>query len=189
MKSLKIFSIAALLVTSSFIASAQDSKTETIAVNGNCGMCKNNIEKAAKAAGVQDASWDQDKKILTVTYIETATSNKKIQEAVAAAGYDTKEVRATDDSYKKLHACCQYDREAKDSKGEKGTKGQKADKGTKGDKGLKAAAQDTHAAAAGKESCCSDEAVAGAETKKSCCSKEESATATTGKEKSCCAKN
>ncbi|RYY53822.1 MAG: ATPase, partial [Chitinophagaceae bacterium] len=41
-----------MLTVSSFVASAQESRTETIVVNGNCGMCKNNIEKAAKSAGV-----------------------------------------------------------------------------------------------------------------------------------------
>ncbi|RYY54114.1 MAG: hypothetical protein EOO09_15490, partial [Chitinophagaceae bacterium] len=161
----------------------QESRTETIAVNGNCGMCKNNIEKAAKSAGVTDASWDQEKKVLTVSYNQTATSNKKIQDAVAVAGYDTKDVRATDAAYKKLHGCCQYDRDTKGSKGDKG------EKGSKGDKNAKEVKQDTQAAAGEAKSCCSKDATAAADTKKACCAKEETAVASNGKAKSCCAKD
>ncbi len=85
-------------------------KTETISVSGNCGMCKNAIEKAAKSAGANKASWDADKQRLTVTYNENKTTVLKIQEAVAATGYDTEAIRATDEAYNRLHGCCQYER-------------------------------------------------------------------------------
>lgn len=117
MKTLKIFSFVAIFMAvatlslpkSSF---AQKTKTETIPVSGNCGMCKSTIEKAAKTAGVADAKWDVDAKTLTVKYNSYTTNAAKIQQAVAAAGYDTRDVKATDESYDKLHSCCKYDRSA-----------------------------------------------------------------------------
>ncbi|RYY58256.1 MAG: heavy-metal-associated domain-containing protein [Chitinophagaceae bacterium] len=196
-----------LLTASSLVAMAQDSKTEKIPVAGNCGMCKSTIEKAAKTAGVTDASWDQQTKMLTVKYNETATSAKKIQETVAAAGYDTRDVKGNDAAYKKLHACCQYDREA-DGKGDKGSKGEKdakGDKGSRDDKSAKLNASDSNApvAAAEIESCCSKPATAAlvnvekaTPAEKSCCEKENAvsatavaATAPAEKSKSCCAKD
>ncbi|MFM7711087.1 MAG: heavy-metal-associated domain-containing protein [Ferruginibacter sp.] len=85
-------------------------KTESINVSGNCGMCKNTIEKAAKSAGANKAQWDAGDQRLTVTYNENKTTMLKIQEAIAATGYDTEAVRATDEAYNRLHGCCQYER-------------------------------------------------------------------------------
>lgn len=117
MKTLKIFSFVALFIAlatfslpmSSF---AQKAKTETIPVSGNCGMCKSKIEKAAKTAGAEDAKWDVDAKALTVKYNSSTTNAAKIQQAVAAVGYDARDVKATTEAYNKLHGCCQYDRAA-----------------------------------------------------------------------------
>ena len=110
MKTLKIFSFVAVLLIST--ASFAQSKTETIPVSGNCGMCKSKIEKAAKTAGAADAKWDVDAKTLTVKYNSSTTNAAKIQTAVAAVGYDTRDVKATNEAYDKLHGCCQYDRAA-----------------------------------------------------------------------------
>ena len=65
-------------------------------------MCKAKIEKAAKSTGVKEASWDADKKILTVKYSSASTNAAKIQQAVAAVGYDTRDVKATDEAYDQL---------------------------------------------------------------------------------------
>jgi copper chaperone CopZ len=111
MKSLKILSLAIAVASISLTACAQ-TKTETFKVNGNCGMCKSNIEKAAKAAGAKEAKWDVDKKELTVTYKSTTTNTAKIQQQVANAGYDNAGFKTTTEAYKKLHGCCQYDRSA-----------------------------------------------------------------------------
>jgi len=73
-------------------------------------MCKSKIEKAAKEAGVKEANWDVDAKVLTVKYTSSSTNAAKIQQAVAAAGYDTRDVKTTEEAYNKLHGCCQYDR-------------------------------------------------------------------------------
>lgn len=110
MKTIRFFSIALLSVCLSFAAQAQKSVTETVAVSGNCGMCKSNIEKAAQKAGATSADWDKEAKQLKVTYKTGSTDLAKIQQSVADAGYDTKDIKASDAAYDKLHACCKYDR-------------------------------------------------------------------------------
>ena len=87
-------------------------KKESIKVWGNCGMCKKTIESAAMKAGATAADWNTETKILAVSYRSNKTTNDKIQQAVAAAGYDTKDFTAPDEAYQKLHSCCQYDRKA-----------------------------------------------------------------------------
>lgn len=112
MKTLKIFSFIALFLASATLSFAQKTTTENIPVSGNCGMCKAKIEKAAKTSGASEATWDADKKILTVKYSSESTNAAKIQQAIAAVGYDTRDVKASDEAYNKLHGCCQYERNA-----------------------------------------------------------------------------
>ena len=103
--------LIAFFLFASFTSIAQE-KTEKIKVNGECGMCKTKIEKAAKSAGASYALWDSEKKELTVTYNNTSSNNAKIEKAVAAVGYDTEHEKAADATYDKLHECCKYDRTA-----------------------------------------------------------------------------
>lgn len=115
MKTLRIFSINAILM--SFLLatvnfSFAQKTTESIPVSGNCSMCKKTIETAAKKAGATTANWDVDKKILLVSFNSASTNTAKIQQGIAAAGYDTRDVKADDNAYDKLHACCKYDRVA-----------------------------------------------------------------------------
>ncbi len=113
MKTLQIFLLACLFtIISNNDAVAQSKKSETFDVSGNCGMCKSNIEKAAKAAGASYASWNVDSKKLTVKYAKN-TSTAKIQQKIAEAGYDNAGARASDEAYNKLHGCCQYERSLK----------------------------------------------------------------------------
>jgi len=114
MKSIKIFTFSILFMGIAQLSFAQAVK-ETIKVSGNCGMCKDKIEKAAKSAGASYAAWDSDTKVLTVEYAHTSSNNAKIQKAVAASGYDTKDVKASDEAYNNLHGCCKYDRETSKS--------------------------------------------------------------------------
>lgn len=124
MKTQHIVLSFALVIFSAFTASAQTkadptSKKETFKVWGECGMCKKTIEKAAKDSGALAASWDTDSKLLTVTYSTSKTSNQKIQQGIAAAGYDTRDLTADNTAYDKLHECCKYDRKAAAAKAEK----------------------------------------------------------------------
>lgn len=109
MKSLHISLLSVLLFAFSGVAFAQK-KTEKINVAGECGMCKKTIEKAAKSAGASYAAWDMEKKELTVTYNTRSSSTEKIEKAIAAAGYDTQNFKASDEAYDNLHACCKYER-------------------------------------------------------------------------------
>jgi len=84
-----------------------------IKVAGNCGMCKKHIEKAAKDAGATTASWDKVTKLLTVSFDASKTNTDKIETAIAGAGYDTEHKEASQEAYKKLDECCQYDRKTK----------------------------------------------------------------------------
>ncbi len=110
---MKTLSFVAAIMFSLFTittSNAQTSKTETIKVWGNCGMCQSKIEKAAKSAGAKTASWDADTKELKVTFKAKSTSSAKIQEAIANTGYDTQDFTAVKTAYDNLHGCCKYDR-------------------------------------------------------------------------------
>ena len=86
-------------------------KNTSITVYGNCSSCKKAIEKAAKSIeGVELATWDKKKKILTVQYDASKTSLDIIEKAITAIGYDTEHFRADDSIYDELHHCCKYDR-------------------------------------------------------------------------------
>ena len=84
--------------------------SDSVMVNGNCGMCKKTIEKNALAAGAETASWNKTTKFLTVSYDPAKSNTDKIQKSVAKAGYDTQDFKANDKAYKGLEECCQYDR-------------------------------------------------------------------------------
>ncbi|ALJ03905.1 heavy metal transporter [Pseudalgibacter alginicilyticus] len=81
-------------------------------VRGNCGMCKSTIEKAANGVdGVASANWDVDKKKIDVSFDDTKTDEMAIHNAIAASGYDTEKVSGSEEAYKDLPGCCQYDHE------------------------------------------------------------------------------
>lgn len=147
MKTIRFFFTLALFAASTSLTLAQ-TITETFAVSGNCGMCKNRIEKAAKGAGAAEATWNKDTKELTVSFAAGATSVAKIQQKVAEVGHDNASFQATDATYAKLPPCCKYERAAAAAapaagsccqKGEGGKEGKcgKDDKCSKDDKGDK----------------------------------------------------
>ena len=81
-------------------------------VRGNCGMCKNTIEKAANGVeGVANAKWDVDKKKIDVSFDDTKIDAMSIHKAIAASGYDTEKVAGNLDAYDDLPGCCKYDHE------------------------------------------------------------------------------
>ena len=81
-------------------------------VRGNCGMCKNTIEKAANGVeGVANANWDVDKKKIDVSFDDSKTDAMAIHNAIAASGYDTEKVAGSEEAYKDLPGCCKYDHE------------------------------------------------------------------------------
>lgn len=84
----------------------------TFGVRGNCGMCKQTIEKAAQSvAGVSSANWNVDAKTIEVIFDENTTDKMAIHTAIANSGYDTDQVAGSEEAYKELPGCCKYDHE------------------------------------------------------------------------------
>jgi len=87
---------------------AQSVKTVTLQVSGNCEDCKERIENAADIKGVKICTWNSKTKVASITYDSTKTNLLIIQTAIANAGYDTPEAKATMAAYNKLPKCCRY---------------------------------------------------------------------------------
>ncbi|MFO8022242.1 MAG: efflux RND transporter periplasmic adaptor subunit [Perlabentimonas sp.] len=96
---------------------SQDSQTEheesnhtSFKVGGNCGMCKDRIEKAAlTVSGVVSAKWEEDSETLHLSYSQNASIDD-IHSAIAKVGHDTEKAKAPDEVYAELPECCHYDR-------------------------------------------------------------------------------
>ena len=84
--------------------------TAKFTVWGNCGMCKETIERSVKISGVKKANWHIESKIMTVSFDTTLVDVISIQKAIAAVGYDNVQYTGDNSAYAKLHACCQYER-------------------------------------------------------------------------------
>ena len=84
----------------------------TFEVNGNCEQCQKRIQKAAFSVdGVKMASWSTETHEMTVMINEEKCTLLDVEKAIANVGHDTKEVKAKDEVYAKLHGCCKYERE------------------------------------------------------------------------------
>lgn len=109
-----LLSIALLVITGLTSCTAQNKKTETFGVRGNCGMCKSTIEKAAKKVkGVSKIEWDKARKQVEVTFDSSKTNLDKIHQAIASSGYDTDKVSGDKKAYSNLPGCCKYDHNMK----------------------------------------------------------------------------
>ncbi|MDB5193848.1 MAG: TonB-dependent receptor [Segetibacter sp.] len=82
--------------------------TVTFKVAGECAMCKQRIESAAKGKGVTAAIWQLETKHLLLTYNPLKTTAMKVQERIAGVGHDTEVKKADDAVYKALPNCCLY---------------------------------------------------------------------------------
>ncbi len=111
MKKIILLAVVVIMSISSY---AQDKNAKaTIEVDGVCMMCKERIEKASiKTKGVKSAVWNVKTHELSLIYDERKTDLNTIQEEIAAAGHDTKEITATDEAYATVHPCCKYREEA-----------------------------------------------------------------------------
>lgn len=123
----KVILSMVVIAAMGFTSCKNEAKTETVktevskgmamkdmsfGVRGNCGMCKNTIEKAASGVeGVTNATWDVDKKKIDVSFDDSKTDVMAIHNAIASLGYDTEMVEGSKDAYKGLPSCCQYDHE------------------------------------------------------------------------------
>ena len=89
---------------------AQDkNKKMSFEVDGRCEMCKMRIEKAAlQVPGVKYASWDIPTHELSIIVDERKTNSMEVKTALVNVGHDTRELKATDEAYSKVHPCCKY---------------------------------------------------------------------------------
>lgn len=78
-------------------------------VGGSCGMCKDRIEKTAKALdGVLGATWVQANQEIHLDYNPDKTNPDAVAKALAAVGHDAGSFKAEDSVYEALPACCHY---------------------------------------------------------------------------------
>lgn len=85
-------------------------KSDSLKVLGNCEMCRDRIEKAAKSAGAQTATWDMKTRMLAVKYDPAKTNPNAVARKVASVGHDTEKYKAEEKVYNGLPGCCKYDR-------------------------------------------------------------------------------
>jgi periplasmic mercuric ion binding protein len=114
MKTLKyfLFAMMAMFVFTNSYSQTKSAtvvtKTDVIKVSGNCGMCKERIETAAKVDGVSKAEWNTETKKLTLAYNPSKVKSDDVQKKIAAAGHDTEKFKADDKAYNSLPGCCKY---------------------------------------------------------------------------------
>lgn len=78
-------------------------------VAANCEHCKDRIETAVDVKGVKFAEFDVETKQLKIAYKTDVININQIHQLLAAAGHDTKKVKATDAAYNKITKdCCKY---------------------------------------------------------------------------------
>lgn len=106
--------IATALFLTSFYSYSQNQsegkwKTDTLKVEGICGMCEDRIEEACNLSkGVKISDWDKDSKMLVVTYNTKKTDLNEIAGELNKVGHDNEISKSTDKQYGKIHQCCRY---------------------------------------------------------------------------------
>lgn len=119
MKAVKFVLAAIIVAVLSITSYAQmhdhskmvSTKNVTVKVLGNCELCKERIEKAAKIDGVSKADWNVDTQKLALTYNPSKVTSDEVQKKIAAVGHDTEKYKATSKAYNSLPSCCQYNRQ------------------------------------------------------------------------------
>lgn len=98
-----------VLLISAIGLGQEKNKKMAFEVDGVCEMCKARIEKAAlNVSGVKYAVWDIASHELSLIVDERKTNAMQIKSAMAEVGHDTKELKATQEAYDKVHPCCRY---------------------------------------------------------------------------------
>ncbi len=111
----KILIIALVLIGTTTYAQNKNQRA-SMEVDGVCMMCKKRIEKACLTSkGVKSAVWNVKTHELKLVYDARKTDLQAIRTTIANVGHDTKELKASDEAYAKVHPCCKYrDEEVKD---------------------------------------------------------------------------
>ena len=88
----------------------RNTKTETVKIYGNCGMCETTIETAGNIKKVAKVDWNKDTKMATIIFDSSKTNQDEILKRIALTGYDSDKFLAPNVVYNKLPDCCQYER-------------------------------------------------------------------------------
>lgn len=108
----KILLLIALVYGFAWNADAQLQQKKPVTVKiatptVQCEQCKKNIENYMKREdGIGKVVVDYKRKITTITYLPERTNIENVKTGIANAGYDADDVKANEDSYKKLPTCC-----------------------------------------------------------------------------------
>jgi copper ion binding protein len=90
---------------------AQTEQTATAAINlptMKCEMCAKTITEAVQQLdGVKAVNVSVEKKNTEVQFITAKLDVKKIEDAIAKAGYDANNTKRSEEAYSKLPKCCQ----------------------------------------------------------------------------------
>lgn len=108
----KLILLSVCVLAFTFTEAQTNEIADSVTVNGVCGMCKKNIEKSAMDAGATFAFWNKKTKVLNVKFDSGKTNRERIEQKIADKGYDTEDIKASDDAYNKLEMCCQYERKS-----------------------------------------------------------------------------
>jgi copper chaperone CopZ len=110
MKYIKILlAISLLLVYTAFNAQITNATSESVNIDGNCGMCEITIEKVGNVKKVAQVDWNTMTKMVTLSYDPNKNNQDEILKRIALAGYDSEQFPAPNDVYAKLTNCCPYD--------------------------------------------------------------------------------
>ncbi|WP_370898732.1 TonB-dependent receptor domain-containing protein [Chryseobacterium gossypii] len=102
------FILGLFLLSVQFIHAQNLSKSQ-FKVKGNCEMCRERIEDAAKTAGASEARYSVEKQTLTLE-TKSGISTDVILKKIAESGHDNEKFQATDEAYHNLPECCHYER-------------------------------------------------------------------------------
>ncbi|RQO30738.1 mercury transporter [Taibaiella sp. KBW10] len=105
--------VISLLSYTACTAQIKNSTTTTVAISGNCDMCKATIEKAGNDKNMAKVDWNKDTKKASITYDAKKTTLDVVLKKIALAGYDNEQFVAPDEVYAQLPGCCQYERAKK----------------------------------------------------------------------------
>ena len=110
--------ILSFLMLSVFGFAQDKNKKIAFEVDGKCEMCKMRIEKAVLGVnGVKFADWNIPTHELSLIIDERKTNSMEIKMALAEVGHDTKELKAKQEVYDKIHPCCKYREDDSDDSG------------------------------------------------------------------------
>ncbi|MBL7938805.1 MAG: DUF3347 domain-containing protein [Flavobacteriales bacterium] len=105
--------ITLLLLAITSCSGVKNARTETVRINGNCGMCEATIEEAGLQKGLSQVDWDKGSRDAVLTFDSTRTTADAMLRRIAEAGYDNQAYLAPDAVYEKLPLCCHYERTGK----------------------------------------------------------------------------